>query len=42
MDKDTTSENTWVDQHQPDPRFPTNPDYVELEALSEQYGIEQS
>ena len=42
MDTNTISENSWIDQHQPDPRFPTKPEYVELEALSKQYGIAQS
>jgi hypothetical protein len=40
MDSNTTSDNAWIDQHQPDPRFPTNPDFVELSALAQQYGVQ--
>jgi hypothetical protein len=34
-----TSHNKWIDGHNPDPRFPTEPDYVEVSALSRLYGI---
>lgn len=39
---DTHTSNSWVEQHEPDPRLPTSPDYVELEALSAQYGVPSS
>ena len=28
----------WIDQHEPDPRLPTDPDFVEVNALAENYG----
>lgn len=37
-----TPTNKWTDQHQADPRFPTNPEYVELDALAKEYGLKPS
>jgi hypothetical protein len=34
-----TSENTWIEHHQPDPRFPTSPEYVQIAALAQHYGV---
>lgn len=38
----THDSHTWIDRHQPDPRFPTDPEFVTLEALSQEYGISQT
>lgn len=36
------SSNTWTEQNRPDPRFPTNPEFVELDALAREYGVTAS
>jgi hypothetical protein len=36
-DPESVSENDWVERHQADPRFPTDPDFVEVGALCERY-----
>ena len=42
MDINTTTDNQWIEKHESDPRFPTKPEYVEIGALSQQYGISES
>lgn len=39
---DTQNQDNWIEGHQPDPRFPTQPEFVELSALSGQYGLSES
>lgn len=34
--------HSWIDRHEPDPRFPTDPEFVALPALSEQYSLAES
>ncbi len=38
----THGQDNWIEQHQPDPRFPTQPEFVELAALSAHYGLSES
>ena len=32
----------WINQHEADPRLPTDPDYVEVNALADSYGASRS
>ncbi len=38
----TQAPNNWIDRHQPDPRFPTDPEFVALKALSQEYGLSEA
>lgn len=42
MKPTTQDPQTWIERHQPDPRFPTDPEFVMISALSNQYGLTES